>query len=190
MAHRKAGNRDRAEAALTRALQGDTGHLPPGAAMAVATACLGAGRQDAAHGILKTLVQTHPEASMLHDRVSSVLREHGGGTAADSLVAESIREIIQLNNDAVMKAKAGELALAAEMLTSAARRLPGNIQIVANAAAALLFDVLGNGLDAAKLQQAQAFQKAVQAREPAHPKLAEIAQLVAQIRGKYAATAK
>lgn len=190
MAHRKAGNRDRAEAALTRALQGDTGHLPPGAAMAVATACLGAGRQDAAHGILKTLVQTHPEASMLHDRVSSVLREHGGGTAADSLVAESIREIIQLNNDAVMKAKAGELALAAEMLTSAARRLPGNVQIVANAAAALLFDVLGNGLDAAKLQQAQAFQKAVQAREPAHPKLAEIAQLVAQIRGKYAATAK
>jgi hypothetical protein len=30
----------------------------------------------------------------------------------------------------------------------------------------------------------------VQAREPAHPKLTEIAQLVAQIRSKYAATAK
>lgn len=189
MAQRKAGNRDKAEAALARAMQGNLGQLPPVAAMAVARACLGAGKQEAAHGILKTLVQTHPEAKQLHERVSSVLRESGSGTAAESLVAESIREIIQLNNEAVIKAREGELALAAEMLTSAAQRLPGNIQIVANAAAALLFDVLGNGLDAAKLQQAQAFQKAVQARDPAHPKLAEIAQLVAQIRGKYA-TAK
>jgi hypothetical protein len=158
--------------------------------MVVAKACLGAGKQDVAHGILKNLVQTHPEAGQLHDRVSNVLREGGSGKAAESLVAESISEIIQLNNEAVRKAKAGEVALAAEMLTNAARRLPGNIQIVANAAAALLFDVLSNGLDAEKLQQAQSFQKLVQAREPAHPKLTEIAQLVAQIRSKYAATAK
>lgn len=190
MAQRRAGNRDKAEAALARAMQGDVGRIAPAAAMAVAKACLGAGRQDAAHGILKTLVQTHPDASTLHDRVSGVLREHGAGTMAESLVADSIREIIQLNNDAVMKAKAGELTLAAEMLTSAARRLPGNVQIVANAAAALLFDVLHNGLDVVKLQQAQDFQRAVQAREPGHPKLAEIAQLVAQIRGKFAAAAK
>ncbi len=190
LAQRKAGNKDKAEGALARALQGDAAKLQPAAAMAVAKACLAAGKQDAAHGILKNLVQTNPEAKQMHAQISAVLRESGSATAADNLVAESIREIIQLNNDAVMKAKAGELALAAEMLTSAAQRLPGNIQIVANAAAALLFDVLGNGLDAEKLRQAQAFQKAVQAREPAHPKLAEIAQLVAQIRGKYAAAAK
>jgi tetratricopeptide (TPR) repeat protein len=190
MAQRKAGNADKAEAALVRVMQGDSGKLLPAAAMVVAKACLGAGKQDVAHGILKNLVQTHPEARQLHDRVSSVLRESGAGKAAESLVAESISEIIHLNNEAVRKAKAGEVALAAEMLTSAARRLPGNIQIVANAAAALLFDVLSNGLDAEKLQQAQSFQRLVQAREPAHPKLAEIAQLVAQIRGKYAATAK
>jgi CheY-like chemotaxis protein len=190
MAQRKAGNADKAEAALVRVMQGDSGTLLPAAAMVVAKACLGAGKQDVAHGILKNLVQTHPEAGQLHDRVSNVLREGGSGKAAESLVAESISEIIQLNNEAVRKAKAGEVALAAEMLTNAARRLPGNIQIVANAAAALLFDVLSNGLDAEKLQQAQSFQKLVQAREPAHPKLTEIAQLVAQIRSKYAATAK
>ena len=190
LAQRKAGNKDKAESALARALQGDASKLQPSAAMVVAKACLGAGKQDVAHGILKNLVQTHPEAGQLHDRVSNVLREGGSGKAAESLVAESISEIIQLNNEAVRKAKAGEVALAAEMLTNAARRLPGNIQIVANAAAALLFDVLSNGLDAEKLQQAQSFQKLVQAREPAHPKLTEIAQLVAQIRSKYAATAK
>lgn len=190
VAHQKAGNRDKAEAALSRAMRTDSAHLPPSVAMAVAKACLSTGKQDLAHGILKTLVQTHPEAKVLHDRVSTVLRDHGSGTMAESLVAESIREIIQLNNEAVHKAKAGELAVAAEMLTSAAQRLPGNLQIVANAATALLFDILNSGLNAEKLIQAQAFQKSVLASDPAHPKLAEIDELMARIRGKYAAGAK
>jgi tetratricopeptide (TPR) repeat protein len=190
LAHQKAGNRDKAEAALTRAMRGDTAHLPPAAAMAVAKACLTTGKQDKAHGILKTLVQTHPEAKVLHDRVSTVLRDHGSGAVAENLVAESIREIIQLNNEAVLKAKAGELALAADMLTSAAQRLPGNIQIVANAATALLFDVLHNGLNAEKVIQAQTLQKAVQARDPSYPKLAEIDELLGRIRGKFAADRK
>lgn len=187
VAHHKAGNRDKAEAALTRAMQSDMTHQSPTAAMAVAKACLRTGKHDAAHGILKTLVQTHPEAKLLHEKVSTVLRDHGAGSISENLVAESIREIIHLNNEAVAKAKAGEFALAAKMLTDAAQRLPGNLQIVANAAASLLFDVLNNGMDSAKLIQAQTFQKAVQSRDPGHPKLAEIAELFAMIRGKYAA---
>jgi tetratricopeptide (TPR) repeat protein len=190
LAHQKAGNRDKAEAALSRAMRADTAHLPPAAAMAVAKACLTSGKRDEAHGILKTLVQTHPEAKVLHDRVSTVLRNHGSGTGAENLVAESIREIIQLNNEAVLKAKAGELALAAEMLTKAAQRLPGNMQIVANAASALLFDVLNNGLNAEKMIQAQAFQKAVQSRDPAYPKLAEIEDLLGRIRARFTAGRK
>jgi hypothetical protein len=90
----------------------------------------------------------------------------------------------------VLKAKAGELTLAAEMLTKAAQRLPGNMQIVANAASALLFDVLNNGLNAEKMIQAQAFQKAVQSRDPAYPKLAEIEDLLGRIRAKFTAGRK
>lgn len=190
VAQQKAGNPDKARAALDRALQADATTLPVATTMAVAKACLSTGRHEEAQGILRKLVQTHHEATDLHQRVSTVLRDHGAAAIAESLVADSVNEIIQLNNDAVRRARAGELGPAAQMLTEAARRLPGNTQIVANAAAALYFDVLHNGLDAEKVRQAQVFQKAVQAAAPGHPKLAEIATLVAQIREKFAVSAQ
>jgi hypothetical protein len=115
------------------------------------------------------------------------LRDHGLSERADVLVAESIREIVQLNNEAVRRARAGELTAAAEMLVEAANRLPGNVQIVTNAAFALLFDVYTNGLDPAKIRLAQQFQQSAQTQNPKHPKLAEIADLMGRIRSKYAA---
>ena len=190
IAQQKAGNAEKAEAALARVMQGDTSKLQPAAAMMLAKACLSTGKQDAAESILKNLVQGNPESSKLHAQVSTVLRDHGAAEMAENLVAESIREIIQLNNDAVMRAKAGELAVAAQMLTEAAHRLPGNMQVVANAATALLFDIFNNGLDAAKLRQAQLFQQAVMAQSPKHQKLAEIGELLLRIRSKYSPTKK
>lgn len=185
VAQHKAGAAEKAAAALLRALQGDPVQLPAASAMAVAKACLTTGQHEVAQRILKHLVQSNPESEELHTDISAVLRDHGLGELAEQLVSESIREIIQLNNEAVRCAKSGEVAKAAAMLTEAAHRLPGNLQVVANAAAALLFDVFTNGLDPAKLRAAQAFQQAVQARNPTHAKLAEIAQLMQRIRGKY-----
>ena len=185
IAHQKAGNPEKAEAALERAMNGDLAKLPPAVVMTVAKACLSAGKQTAAQEIMKNLVQSNPESTGLHAQISTVLRDSGAGEVAETLVAESIREMIQLNNEAVLRARAGELALAAEMLTEAALRLPANIQVVSNAAAALLFDIWKNGLDPAKLGKAQMFQQAVMAQAPRHPKLAEIDELFGRIRSKY-----
>lgn len=190
VAQQKAGNPEKAEAALARALQGDSSKRPEAVAMAIAKACLVTGQQEAAQGILKNLVQSHPESKELHARIEAVMRENGAPEVADQLISESIREIIQLNNEAVRRAKAGELAVAAEMLSDAAHRLPGNMQVVSNAASALLFDVFTNGLDAAKLRTAQTFQQAVEAQSPTHPKLAEMAELMKRIRSKYAQAGK
>jgi CheY-like chemotaxis protein len=186
VAQQKSGFPEKAAAALTRALQGDPSKLPTAVAIAVAKACLATGKREEAQDILKHLVQSNPESKALHARISAVLRDNGAPELADQLVSDSIREIIQLNNEAVRRAKAGELALAAEMLTKAAQRLPGNLQVVANAASALLFDIFSNGPNAAKLRTAQAFQQAVQAQNPNHPKLAEIAGFMERIRSKYA----
>lgn len=185
IAQQKAGNPAKAAEALARATQGDPGHLPEAVAMTVAKACLATGRHETAEAVLKSLVQSNPDASQLHAEVIDVMRAHGAADRADALVAESIREIIHLNNEAVRRAKAGELAEAAEMLTEAANRLPGNLQIVTNASFALLFEVFTNGLDPVKLRLAQQFQQAAQAQNPRHPKLQEIAELLARIRTKY-----
>jgi tetratricopeptide (TPR) repeat protein len=183
VAQQKAGNPDKAAAALARALQGDQSKLPETAAMAVAKACLSTGQHETARDILRNLVQSSPESPELHDRIATVLRDHG---AAEQLVSQSIGEIIHLNDEAVRRAKAGELAVAATMLTEAARRLPSNMQVVCNAATVLLLDIFHNGMDDTKLRSAQAFQQAAQAEDPTHPKLPEIAGLMKQIRQKYA----
>lgn len=188
IAQQKTGNAEKAEAALSRAMQGDVSKLPADVAMTIAKACLNTGQQSAAQEILKNLVQNNPESTVLHEEISTVLRDNGAGEISENLIKESISEIIQLNNAAVLRAKAGELSIAAEMLTEAANRLPGNMQVVANAAAALLFDIFNNGLDATKLRAAQGFQQAVLAQAPKHPKLAEIAELMTRIRQKYMAS--
>lgn len=185
VAQQKAGNPEKAAAALERALHADPAQQDPKVAMAVAKACLNNGRQAEAQNILKNLVQTNPDSAELHGRISAVLRDNGAPELAEQLVGESIREIIHLNNEAVRRAKAGELAVASGMLTEAAHRLPGNLQVVSNAAAALLFDIYNNGLDPVKLRTAQAFQQAVQEKNPTHPKLNEIAELMKRIRTKY-----
>ncbi len=185
IAQKKAGNAEKAAAALERALQADPAALTDDAALNLARACLLAGRQDSAQGILRRLVQGNPEAKQLHERITAVLRDNGAPDLAEQLVAESIREIVQLNNDAVRRAKAGDVAAAGEMLCEAAHRLPTNLQIMANAALVVYLDIFRNGLDSEKLRSAQAFQQAVQAQQPNHPKLAEIAALAEQVRSKY-----
>lgn len=188
IAQQQAGNPEKAAEALGRALQGDATRLPESVAMTVAKACLATGRQDEAEQLLKRVVQSNPDATATHAKVTALMHAHGIGERAEALVADGVREIIQLNNEAVRRAKAGELAEAAAMLTEAANRLPGNVQIVVNAAYALLYDIFSNGLDSDKLRAAQEFQQQAQAREPGHPKLAEIAELSARIRAKYQGT--
>lgn len=189
IAQQQTGQPEKAAAALARATKGELASLPPNVAMTVAKACLANGQTEAAQGIYKSLVQNNPESEALHNQISAALDDAGAAGLAQDLVASSIREVIHLNNEAVRKAKAGELSEAAAMLTDAAQRLPGNMQVVANASAALLAEIFTHGIDPVKLRQAQAFQRALQEKAPTHPKLAEIASLMQRIRDKYLAGA-
>lgn len=189
IAQQQTGQPEKAAAALARATKGELASLPPNVAMTVAKACLVNGQIEAAQGIYKSLVQNNPESEALHNQISDALDDAGSASLAQDLVASSIREVIHLNNEAVRKAKAGELSEAAAMLTDAAQRLPGNMQVVANASAALLAEIFTHGIDPVKLRQAQAFQRTLQEKAPTHPKLAEIASLMQRIRDKYLAGA-
>lgn len=189
IAQQQTGQPEKAAAALARATKGELASLPPNIAMTVAKACLVNGQTEAAQGIYKSLVQNNPESEALHNQISAALDDAGAAGLAQDLVASSIREVIHLNNEAVRKAKAGELSEAAAMLTDAAQRLPGNMQVVANASAALLAEIFTHGIDPVKLRQAQNFQRTLQEKAPTHPKLAEIASLMQRIRDKYLAGA-
>jgi tetratricopeptide (TPR) repeat protein len=190
VAQHLAGNPEKSAQALARAAQNDAASQSEELVLVLARAHLVTGRQDSAQAMLKYLVQSHPEAKELHGRISTLLRDGGAPELAEQLVGQSIREIVLLNNEAVRRAQAGELGPAAQMLSEAARRLPGNLQIVANAAAALFYDIFQNGLEEEKLRTAQAFVQAVQTGNPAHPKLVDLAEMMSRIRTKFGLSSK
>jgi hypothetical protein len=82
-------------------------------------------------------------------------------------------------------AQAGDLKAAATMLREAAERLPGNLQIVANAAYALFLDVYSNGLDQDKLSDARRYHQMLLAKDRHHPKLGEISDVAGKVQRKF-----
>ncbi len=191
VAQQRAGQPELAHQALTLALatQTGTGHLPEATALSIARACLACDKTDLAMSILKSVVRNNPESNAasgaMQGRIAALLKDHGGADAAKKLIDHSVKEVIELNNNAVLKAKAGQFADAARMLTEAAIRLPNNLQIASNAAFSLLADVYMNGMDLTKITEATQFQQVVAKRDTQHPKLAEIAGLMSKIQAKY-----
>jgi tetratricopeptide (TPR) repeat protein len=167
------------------ALEPDENNLTEDTKLAIANACLVNGRKDEAMQMLKSVVQNNPDSSKLQSQIAHIFKDHGGADVAKQLIDSSVKEVINLNNDAVQKAKSGAYAEASEMLTEAALRLPNNLQIVSNASLSILMDVFMNGYDSAKTQQAKQFQEAVTAQNSQYPKLAEIMAFQVKIQQKY-----
>jgi tetratricopeptide (TPR) repeat protein len=185
VAQHKAGNPELAQKALERAVQGDTKSLSEAAKLAVAKACLVHGRRDEAERMLKHIVQNNPGQTALHASITQMMKTHGDPERAELLISSSNAEVVQLNNDAVKMGQAGDLKAAAAMLREAAERLPGNPQIVANAAYALFLDIYSNGLDPDKLSDAQRYQQMLLVKDRHHSKLGEISDIAAKVQRKF-----
>ena len=185
VAQHKAGNPELAQQALERAMQGGAQGISEAAKLAVAKACLVHGRQDEAEQMLKDVVQNNPDQSVLHASITQMMKTHGNAERAEYLVSNSNAEVIQINDEAVRKGQSGDFRTAAAMLREAAERLPGNLQIVANAAYALLLDVYTNGVDADKLRDAHRYHQMLLAKDQRHPRLGPIAALLAKIQRKF-----
>ncbi|MFZ6798185.1 tetratricopeptide repeat protein [Undibacterium sp. Di24W] len=180
----KAGNLDLAQKALEIAMQAGEA-VSENTSLAIAKACMVHNKTDEAMEILKNIVQNNPDSPKLQESIGVIFKDHGGIEAAKKLIESSVKEVINLNNDAVQKAKAGQYAEASKMLTDAALRLPNNLQIASNAALSILMDILMNGYDATKSMLAQQFQDTVTTKNNQHPKLLEINALLAKVQSKY-----
>lgn len=185
LAHHRAGRPEQAAAALEVALAAAPQALTPEAAVSLARACMLTGRQDEGEAVLKQVMQNNPEAADLHAQVLEVISACVSPERASALREESAAEVVKLNNDAIQLARGGQYGEAARMLTEAATRLPGNAQIMGNAAMALLTDVYHAGLDADKLRSALQFQQRFLELAPGSPKHKDIAELQRRIRARY-----
>jgi DNA-binding response OmpR family regulator/Flp pilus assembly protein TadD len=183
VAHHKAGNAAQAEAALSRAMAVDQAALPPAILASVADACFALGKEEQANAVIKQMVQNHPDDDAVYGKVRTVLAAAGkSDTEASAVIAQSAQEVIQINNEGVRKAQAGELEAAIALLCEAADRLPNNLRIVGNAALALALDLARNGVRPERMQACLRYRRVVADRAPEDPKLVQIDATLKKVR--------
>jgi tetratricopeptide (TPR) repeat protein len=184
--HISLGRSEEAKAAIEKSPPPPLKDLNPATAAALSTVFYQTG--DAAKGeeVLRHLVQNNPEDRAVLQSVQATLASVGKDNESKSLVDSSLREIIETNDDGVKLAYAGNLDQAIEKLTQAAERLPGNLQIVSNAALVLAL-ALSKGTPVPNgMRTCLKYRKMVQDRDARHPKLQQIDQLLVKTRQKAA----
>lgn len=183
VAHRAAGNHEKAEIAIAKAMAvGDLSKLPTHTVISLANACFVMGKEEEAAGFLRHAIQNNHENASIISKVHDVLTAAGkDATEASAMIEESTQEVILLNNEGVRKAEAGQLEEAIELLCKAANRLPNNLQIVGNAALVIALDLERNGNDPAKLAKCLRYRTALIKKSPDLPKLVQIDGLLKQL---------
>ena len=176
----KSGNHEAARAALDRALADRTElgiELSETMTLDLARACLTAGRDDEGRRLVQDLVNNNHEDRRVLRNSKQLFSDLGRAEEGDKIVRECVKASVSLNNEAVLRARQGKLEEAADMLREAAANLPNNVQILLNAAHALLSLMARDGWDTALAEQAESFISQARSRKPDHPKLAKVSLL-------------
>lgn len=172
----KAGNKEAAKAALTKALQvGDPNTLDPQTCLEIAQACFANDETEQGKRIIQTVAEEYHEDDQVFARAQSVFTSAGLEDEGHVLLEATRKRMIQLNNDAVALARSGELEQAVEMLKEAADRLTNNAQVAINTGLALLMQIQKNGMNAEKFILVHHYLTQARRANPDHPKLGDVA---------------
>lgn len=182
VAQKTMGNHARAEALLEQALAGNLNALPAEIATTLADACFALGKEDKAAELLKQVIQNNPDDMETRERVRAAFAAAGQGDQAQSIIDAHVQEIIQLNNDGVRKAQAGELEDAIALLSDAADKLPNNLLVISNAALVLALYLVNHGSEAKKMKACLDYRQQLINKDPHYPKLERIDATLRQIK--------
>jgi tetratricopeptide (TPR) repeat protein len=186
--HKKTGNEEEAQASLDEALQWQERYKPAVSnqmKLNMANACFVNGREEVGNEIVGDLIKNNHEDKAVMKLAERMFESIGRGDAGKRLIEASSKEIIRLNNQAVRKAQEGDLEGAIAMLKDAAVKLPGNGQIVLNAAHALLACVDKTGWNAEHMADAKRFLESAKAKDPSNPKLGKLSAYLQEVGKKY-----
>jgi len=118
-------------------------------------------------------------------KAMAVFENAGQPEVAQKLVVESRQEVVDLVATGAAKAKSGDYRGAVKLMEEAVNKLPGNPQVVFNAALAVLKCLESDGWDERLGRQALDYIGGVRRLDPVNPKLPALAGLHQQILKKY-----
>ncbi|MHB1676923.1 MAG: response regulator [Sulfuriferula sp.] len=145
------------EQALVRALAVKAEHglsLSDSVAIDLAKGCFLNGQESEARELVKDMISNFYEDEKIQSAVRKMLDGIGRADESQSLIENSINEVIKLNNEGVMRAKNGDLAGSIDLLVTASQRMPQNVQVALNAAQALIVESDRNGWNKDNMQLA------------------------------------
>ncbi len=158
--HHGANNETAAKQALQNALdiKEKTGVLlPNSSSLDMAKSCFLNDKVEEGRTLVKDMVSNFYDDEQVQNTVRQMLEKVGRAEEVANLVDNSVRDVVKLNNEGVMLAKKGDLAGAIELLVSAAKRMPQNVQVALNAAHALIVDSDRNGWNETNMNMARYF---------------------------------
>jgi tetratricopeptide (TPR) repeat protein len=129
------GQNDKAEAAMHEAeqlIEKAAGKVSADVAIDVARSLFKLGKKDKACGLLQDVVRNNHESAEISVSIEQLFSDHGLADEGQALIAASRGEVVAINNQGVTLAKAGDLLGGANLLRSAAEKLPHNEVILVN----------------------------------------------------------
>jgi DNA-binding NarL/FixJ family response regulator/predicted Zn-dependent protease len=186
LVHEHTGNEERMNVALAAALEAnrDAPLLRPELKLELARVCIDNGRTDDAAEVVREVMRNAQSGPTLL-KAMAVFENAGQAEQAKQLVLESRQQVIDLVAGGAARAKEGDFKGAVVLMEEAVSRLPGNPQVVFNAALAVLKCLDNNGWDERLGRQALDYIACVRRLDPVNPKLPALAGLHEQILRKY-----
>ncbi len=186
--YKKTGDEEASSKALDSALEVQQTHsLKPeeDLTLDLAKACFANNKESEAKDLIDNLVCNNHDSAALIQKAKQLFESIGRGEEGGARVDRSVQAIIQINNQGVLKAQQGDLDGSVELLTEAATKMPENIQIVLNAAQALLVHIDKRGWNQSHMACAQRYIDVVRGKNASHPKLLAINKLAQAVARKY-----
>jgi tetratricopeptide (TPR) repeat protein len=129
------GQPEKAEAAMGEAeslIAKASGKVSAEVAIDVARSLFKLGKKDKACGLLQEVVKNNHENAEISQSVESIFEDHGLVAEGQALIAASREEVVSINNQGVTLAKGGDLVGGANLLRTAAEKLPNSEVILIN----------------------------------------------------------
>ncbi|QGZ40742.1 tetratricopeptide repeat protein [Pseudoduganella flava] len=159
-------------------------NLSAGMKLELARTCLAAGREQQAAEVMKSVMASAGGGAPMA-KAMRLLEQTGKGDLANQLAKESRHAVATMVAQGAAQAKAGDLRGAVDTMLDAVHKLPGNPQVVFNAAVAVLKYLERAGWDEHLGTKGLELVSNLRRLDPGNPKLAALGNLQEELLRKY-----
>lgn len=144
--------------------------------MEFARACYAQGHKESGNHVMRDLVRNHHDDEELLARFGDMFEEVGLGEDGRQLIADNVQSVLELNNQAVREAQAGQFDSAIERFVKAHEEMPQNIQVMLNLINATMAYVHRQGWHESHMRRAHDMLSKVRDLAPTNNKFQKILQ--------------